>query len=76
MGQSIQSEKVLTKNNNTIRCVELDVLRGIAIIAMIIFHFTFDLCYFGFIASDTIYRPNWDPFSKIYSRLFYFNGRG
>jgi uncharacterized membrane protein len=68
----IQSEKVLTKNNNTIRCVELDVLRGIAIIAMIIFHFTFDLGYFGVIASDTIYQPNWILFQKFIAGSFIF----
>ncbi|MDG1936034.1 MAG: heparan-alpha-glucosaminide N-acetyltransferase domain-containing protein, partial [Paracoccaceae bacterium] len=62
----------MTKNNNTIRCVELDVLRGIAIIAMIIFHFTFDLGYFGVIASDTIYRPNWILFQKFIAGSFIF----
>ena len=63
---------LLAKNNNASRYVQLDFLRGVAIIAMIIFHFTFDLSYFGFIASDTMYRPNWVLFQKFIAGTFIF----
>jgi len=62
----------LTDRKYAVRSVELDVLRGIAIIGMFIFHFTFDLSYFGFIPSDTIYRPNWIIFQKLIAGTFIF----
>ena len=62
----------MTENNNASRYVQLDFLRGVAIIAMIVFHFTFDLSYFGFIASDTMYRPNWVLFQKFIAGTFIF----
>ena len=63
--------KVNEKNRPT-RHIELDLFRGCAIIAMIVFHFTFDLSYFGYIASDTIYRPNWIMFQKVIAGSFVF----
>ena len=60
--------KALKSNRN----VELDVLRGIAVVAMIIFHFTFDLSYFGFIPTDTIFRPNWIMFQKLIAGTFIY----
>lgn len=62
----------MTKKDSVGRYVELDVLRGLAIISMIIFHFTFDLGYFGFIASNTIYHPNWVLFQKFIAGCFIF----
>ena len=63
---------LLTKNNSTNRFVQIDVFRGVAIIAMIFFHFTFDLSYFGIIPSDTIHRPNWVLFQKLIAGSFIF----
>lgn len=63
---------LLTNNNGTGRCVQLDALRGFAILAMIVFHFTFDLGYFGLISSDIIYRPNWIFFQKLIAGSFIF----
>ena len=59
-----------TKSSDTNRIWQLDFLRGSAITAMILFHFTFDLSYFGLIASDTIYRPNWVLFQQIIASTF------
>ncbi len=39
---------------------------------MIIFHFTFDLSYFGFIPTDTIFRPNWIMLQKLIAGTFIF----
>ena len=50
----------------------LDIFRGLALIAMIIFHFTFDLSYFGFIRPDTVYRPNWILFQQLIAGSFIF----
>ncbi len=51
---------------------DLDVLRGLAIVAMIVFHFTFDLSYFGLIPVDTIYKPGWVLFQHITAGTFIF----
>ena len=51
---------------------DLDVLRGLAILAMIVFHFTFDLCYFGLISPNTIYKPGWVLFQQIIAGTFIF----
>ena len=51
---------------------DLDVLRGIAILGMIVFHFTFDLSYFGVISADTIYKPGWVLFQQIIAGTFIF----
>src|SRR5678816_2566653 len=37
----------------------LDALRGVAIVWMAIFHFCYDLNYFGFIHQDMLADPNW-----------------
>ena len=53
----------------------LDIFRGLALIAMIIFHFTFDLSYFGFITPDTVYRPNWILFQQLIAGSFIYRSR-
>ena len=56
----------------THRYWDLDVLRGIAVIAMIVFHFTFDLSYFGLISPETIYKPGWVAFQHVIAGTFIF----
>ena len=51
---------------------DLDLLRGIAVLAMIVFHLTFDLGYFGLISSDTIYEPGWVAFQHMIAGTFIF----
>ena len=51
---------------------DLDALRGLAILAMIIFHLIFDLSYFGLISADTIYKPGWVFFQQIIAGIFLF----
>ena len=41
------------------RLVSLDTLRGVAIVAMIAYHFCFDLRYFGITRSDFEHDPRW-----------------
>ena len=43
---------------------ELDVLRGIAVVMMIVFHFLWDLNYFGII-QQPLYVGFWGIFQKI-----------
>ena len=54
------------------RLWEIDVLRGFAIVGMMVFHFTFDLTYFGFVGADTIYNSGWLIFQQIIAGGFIF----
>ena len=52
------------------RYLELDFIRGSAIILMVIFHFCFDLNYFGFIHIDIFEGMFWKVFRNITIFLF------
>ena len=54
------------------RILWIDVVRGISILAMITFHFAFDLMYFGFAKSDLIYQPDWRLFERMIAFSFLF----
>jgi len=43
---------ITTTDDRSLRIVAVDALRGLAIGAMIIYHFAWDLSYFGFISVD------------------------
>ena len=51
---------------------DLDALRGIAVLSMVVFHLTFDLSYFGLISPDTIYKPGWVVFQQMIAGTFIF----
>ena len=51
---------------------DLDALRGIAVISMVVFHLTFDLGYFGLISPDTVYKPGWVVFQQMIAGTFIF----
>jgi uncharacterized membrane protein len=57
---------------STIRLYWLDYARGIAVIAMVIFHITFDLMYFGYIPQGTVYRLEWRLFETAIAGSFLF----
>ena len=48
---------------------ELDTLRGIAIIMMVLFHFLWNLNYFGFV-EVSLYSGVWGLFQKATAGLF------
>lgn len=52
-----------------VRFWEVDLLRGIAVIMMIAFHFFFDLSYFGLYSIDT-YSGFWFYFARITASIF------
>ena len=54
------------------RLILPDLARAIALIGMAIFHFTFDLQNFGFIAPGTIFRPEWQAFGRSVAGSFVF----
>ena len=54
------------------RILWIDVIRGISILAMITFHFAFDMMYFGFAKPDLIYQPDWRLFERLIAFSFLF----
>ena len=50
----------------------IDAIRGLTIILMIIFHFSFDLSNFGFLKIDIIHEPFWYAFPRLIVFLFLF----
>ena len=54
------------------RLITLDLARTFALVCMVIFHFTFDLALFGYIAPDTIYQPFWYYFARSIAGSFLF----
>ncbi len=48
----------------------LDVIRGIAIIMMIVFHFAWNLQVFGFVSRDTLMTPGWSALGDVTLFLF------
>ena len=43
-----------------------------AILAMVVFHFTFDLMYFGYIKAGTVFQPEWRMFERSIAISFLF----
>ncbi len=54
------------------RLTALDTARTLAVIAMVIFHFTFDLALFGHIPSDTMSQPFWYYAARMIAGSFLF----
>jgi uncharacterized membrane protein len=54
------------------RLIWLDLLRAMAILAMVVFHFTFDLMYFGYIKAGTVFQPEWRMFERSIAISFLF----
>ncbi|MCU0828946.1 MAG: DUF1624 domain-containing protein [Tabrizicola sp.] len=54
------------------RLIALDLARTLAIVCMVVFHFTFDLALFGFIPPDTMVQPFWYYFARMIAGTFLF----
>lgn len=54
------------------RLPALDLARTLAILGMVVFHFTFDLALFGHIPAETIHQPFWYYFARMVAGSFLF----
>jgi uncharacterized membrane protein len=54
------------------RLIPLDLARTLAIVCMVIFHFTFDLALFGYVPPDTTIQPFWYYFARMVAGTFLF----
>jgi uncharacterized membrane protein len=55
--------------SDTVRLWEVDLVRGIAVVLMIFYHFVFDLAYFDVYAVD-MYRGPWQIFARSIGTTF------
>jgi uncharacterized membrane protein len=54
------------------RLLSLDFARTLAVVCMVIFHFTFDLALFGYIDPGTMSQPFWYYFARVIAGSFLF----
>lgn len=54
------------------RILALDLARGLALLAMAVYHATWDLRYFGLIAVDPAEDPGWVAFARAIASTFLF----
>ncbi|WP_103257256.1 heparan-alpha-glucosaminide N-acetyltransferase [Tabrizicola aquatica] len=62
----------MTPPDPTPRLIPLDLARSLAILCMVVFHFTFDLALFGYIPPDTMSQPFWYYFARMIAGSFLF----
>jgi uncharacterized membrane protein len=65
-----RAEVLLTSPSRT-RLWEVDALRGVAIVLMVIFHFVWDLSFFGLYQANVLVGP-WQTFARFIATLFIF----
>lgn len=54
------------------RLVFIDVLRGLALVAMALYHFVWDLEFFGYVAAGTAGTGGWKIFARLIASSFLF----
>jgi hypothetical protein len=52
------------------RIAAVDALRGVAIAAMVVYHFSWDLSYFGFVSVNVAADPGWKAFARTIAGTF------
>ena len=68
--ESPASESTTKKKSSTTRFWEIDTLRGVAIVMMIIFHLMWDLWFFGVRPETVLYAGFWKYFQRTIPILF------
>ena len=61
------------ESENIKRIEWLDFLKGIAVFLMVVFHFFYDLSYFGWIDADVSGPSGWMPFRYLIVTMFVFS---
>ncbi len=54
------------------RIAAIDVARGMALLAMAVYHFTWDLEFFGYVATGTTAEGGWRLFARLIASSFLF----
>jgi uncharacterized membrane protein len=69
-GENVAAVTLTATEDRAPRIAAIDALRGLAIGGMIVYHFSWDLSSFGFIAVDVIADPGWKAFARIIAGTF------
>jgi uncharacterized membrane protein len=69
-GENVAAVGLTATEDRGPRIAAIDALRGLAIAAMIVYHFSWDLSTFGFIAVDVIADPGWKAFARTIAGTF------
>ncbi len=67
-----QGSTIMTDLPSRPRFAIIDIIRGVAIIAMAAYHLCWDLSYFRFIAADVGYDPEWVLIARSILAVFLF----
>ncbi|MDD9909274.1 MAG: DUF1624 domain-containing protein [Ahrensia sp.] len=62
----------ISQENRADRLPFFDTLRGMALVAMTIYHFSWDLEFFGWVTAGTISQPGWVLFARCIASSFLF----
>ena len=70
MSNASPNQLISNRAQQSTRYLSVDILRGVAIVMMIAFHFTYDLNYFHFVTADFYHDPFWLNFRTLILSLF------
>ena len=71
-GNSGRGRGRILKESNDHRLIAVDLARSLALLGMVVFHFTFDLELFGHLAPGTTTTGGWAVFARLVAGSFLF----
>lgn len=70
MSQTAPSAPTASATTPSPRFAFVDMARGIALLAMFVYHFAYDLSFFGLIETDVVAEPGWRLFARCIAGSF------
>src|SRR6478736_3096248 len=70
MSQTASSAPAAVATPETPRFALVDLARGVALLAMFVYHFAYDLSFFGLIETDIVAEPGWRLFARCIAGSF------
>lgn len=71
MSQTASSATVVSPaDTRSPRFAFVDIARGVALLAMFVYHFSYDLSFFGLIETDIVAEPGWRLFARCIAGSF------
>lgn len=70
MSQTATSAPTASAATDSPRFAFVDIARGVALLAMFVYHFAYDLSFFGLIETDVVDEPGWRIFARCIAGSF------